>query len=930
ISENITGFKFAGIPPEAINGGSLINKNKASDLALIFKSYEKILQEKLLTDPAGIITLANSVLAEDKFLETDNANEDKVFIVPAKNDFKKIEKVFLNKISRGRFSIIEEEKAYNLEKPKNRLMEDSERVSGGQNVSRFSFLFDQQNLSRHTKETRADFTIEMFNAPNYRSEINEILTRLSDMGDHIDNAEIIYTDHEPYLEIINILAQKLKIPVSFSAGLPGSKSRAGKSLKGFLLWIRDDFSEIHLRNLLKYNLLAPKCKNTQVRINSARLAFALRTSKIGWGRDRYNFILEKSISEIKDKFAKAKIDPGLEINLDAYKNRLETLNELKEITADLLHIIPEINGGKINFKKLCTCCLKFLSDFVRAGDGDEASYLKALKENISNMEFIAERDLSTEEAVLKIIEILEDIRFLKSGPKPGCLFVSDIENGGMSGRGCTFVAGMDENKFPGIQIQDPVVLDEEREKISSDLKLSKDRLKEKLYDFTSMLAGLNGKLFFSYTSYDIKNERILFPSSVLLQVYRLKSENINADYNELMSYMEKNSVLESSTTDETCLDESSLWLNRMISNDKVKNARESVLKIYPWLKEGINAINCRRSSKLTVYDGWVRPLSDELDPRKNEDIILSCTGIESYAHSPYAYFLEKVLKIKRPEELKKDLGMWLDPMMRGSLLHDVFQSFMEKIKSLSVYPDFEKQRSMIRGILMEKIDRYIEEIPFPGEAVFKQEVESLKQDLDVFLEVNKDLKNPLFLEYEFGRFGKEKTNINIGKDSRGNDIRISIAGKIDRVDKAGTNEYHVWDYKTGSSYSYEEEGYVCGGRQLQHILYAKVIENILKKTDPDAKVTTCGYILPTQKGRNSGKGCIFKRNTEDDEKWQGVLSCIFDLMSKGIFILSDESMPFLDDEDIYGSKADIENIKAKINDPENTILEKYRELKNYK
>ena len=67
------------------------------------------------------------------------------------------------------------------------------------------------------------------------------------------------------------------------------------------------------------------------------------------------------------------------------------------------------------------------------------------------------------------------------------LFVSDLENGGMSGREYTFIVGMDESKFPGIQIQDPVMLDEEREKISSDLQLSKDRLKEKLYDFTSLL-----------------------------------------------------------------------------------------------------------------------------------------------------------------------------------------------------------------------------------------------------------------------------------------------------------------------------------------------------------------------------------------------------------------------------------------------------------
>ena len=113
-------------------------------------------------------------------------------------------------------------------------------------------------------------------------------------------------------------------------------------------------------------------------------------------------------------------------------------------------------------------------------------------------------------------------------------------------------------------------------------------------------------------------------------------------------------------------------------------------------------------------------------------------------------------------------------------------------------------------------------------------------------------------------------------------------------------------------------------------MYAKVIEKILQKTNPDATVSMCGYILPTEKGRSSGKGCIFKRNADEKEKWQGALNCILELMARGVFIFSDESMPFFDDEDIYGSKSDKQNIKAKINDAENTVLEKWKELKNFK
>ena len=930
LSGNITELKFAGITPKELKGTCFINEDKAQDLKRIFVSYEDILRGKSLIDSASIISLANSVLAGNSDSEICNFGKDKIFIVSAKNNYKKIEKDFLNNISSSRLIVIGEEKVYNLERPKNRLAETNGIPPIDRTVSRFSFLFDQQNEQRNIKKFSNDIDIEISHAPNYRSEIYEILNKISADRMYIDNIEIIYTNPEPYLELINDITEKLGLPAAFSSGFPGDKSRVGKCLKGFLLWIKDDFLEVHLRNLLNYSLLKFESKNTENKATGSKLAFMLRTSKIGWGRERYGIVLEKSISEIKAKIEEAKDGSDTEEIVNYYKNKLELLKSLKEITTSLLQIVPEIKNGKISFKQLCGCCLKFLSDFIQVSSEDEASFLKSLKGNILTMEFVVEMDVSIEESVLKIIELIKDIRFLKSGPRPGHLFVSDLGSGGMSGRRSTFIVGMDESKFPGTQMQNPVLLDEEREKISSDIGLLKAGLKEKLYDFTSMLSGLEGKVSFSYAFYDIKNEKILYPSSVLLQIYREQSKENNADYDKLLSYLEKKEDAKLKSINDIYIDESDFWINKLLSEDNLKDARESVLKIYPWLVEGINAINSRRSSKLTAYDGWINPLTDELDPRKNKNIVLSCTGIESFAQSPYTYFLEKILGVKRPEEIKKDLSMWLDPKMRGVLLHDVFQSYSEKLKALDKYPDNENRKKLISTILNEKIEKFRAEVPTPGKAVFNQEVGNLARDIDVFLEVDDALGKPFLLEYEFGYGGKEKVSISIGKDQEGNDAFISIAGKIDRVDEADINNYHVWDYKTGSSYSYDEEGYACQGRQLQHILYAKVIEKILQNTNPDAIVSMCGYILPTEKGRSSGKGCIFKRNADEKEKWQGALNCILELMARGVFIFSDESMPFFDDEDIYGSKSDKQNIKAKINDAENTVLEKWKELKNFK
>ena len=930
ISGNISELKFAGIPPESLEGSFFINKDKAHDLKLVFESYENILEEKSLIDSPSIISLANFILAGYDGTKISDFNKDSIFIVSAKNSYKKIEKDFLYNISSSSLIVIEEEKVYGLERPKNRLAASDGRLQTNCPASKFSFLFDQQSLQINTEKIYKDIDIEIFNAANYRDEIYEILSRLAAEKMHIDNAEIIYTNPEPYLEVIQDVSLKLGLPAVFSSGFPGDKSRSGKCLKGFLLWIKDDFLEVHLRNLLNYNLLKIESKNTENRISGSQLAFILRTSKIGWGRDRYQPVLEKSVTEITAKIEKAADDQKTEETINSYKNRLELLKSLKEITSGLLQIVPEIKNGKVNFKKLCACALKFLSDFTETSSEEEASFLKILQDNILTMEFVAEAEFLVEEAVLKITELIKDIRFLKSGPRPGHLFVSDFGSGGMSGRSRTFIVGMDENKFPGTHSQNPVMLDEEREKMGRDIGLARDSLKEKLYDFTSMLSGLEGKVSFSYAFYDIKDEKNLHPSSVLLQIYRLKSKEDKADYNRMLSSLENKKALKLKIVNEIYIDESYFWISKLLSEDNLKNARESLLKIYPWLSEGVNAINSRRSDRLTAYDGWINPLTDELDPRKNQDIVLSCTGIESFAQSPYAYFLEKILGIRRPEEIKKDLSVWLDPKTRGVLLHDVFQSYGEKLAGTGENSDYGSQKKLISGILKEKIEKLREDVPIPGKAVFNREEASLMRDIDVFLEVSNSLAKPVFFEYEFGYGGKEKADIIIGRDDEDRDVFISIAGKIDRIDQAGINEYHVWDYKTGSSYSYEEEGYVCHGKQLQHILYARVFEKILRKTNPDAKVSVCGYILPTEKGRNSGKGCIFRRDTDNEKKWQGALDCILDLMARGVFIFSDESMPFSDDEDIYGSKTDRQNIKIKINNPENTVLEKWNALKNYK
>jgi len=86
-------------------------------------------------------------------------------------------------------------------------------------------------------------------------------------------------------------------------------------------------------------------------------------------------------------------------------------------------------------------------------------------------------------------------------------------------------------------IQNPVLLDEELTSIGGDLITSSEFLKEKLYRSAALLSSLRGNVTLSFSSFDVLENRDSFPSSILLQVYRLISGNHHASYTDFMKDM---------------------------------------------------------------------------------------------------------------------------------------------------------------------------------------------------------------------------------------------------------------------------------------------------------------------------------------------------------------------------------------------------------
>ena len=141
----------------------------------------------------------------------------------------------------------------------------------------------------------------------------------------------------------------------------------------------------------------------------------------------------------------------------------------------------------------------------------------------------------------------------------------------------------------------------------------------------------------------------------------------------------------------------------------------------------------------------------------------------------------------------------------------------------------------------------------------------------------------------------------------------------------------MWDYKTGSSFGFDEKHYINGGTQIQHILYAEAAVKILQSVDKNAKVTRSGYILPTERGTKDGKGGILQKDVALKVKGQEALRIIFDIVKSGTFMrnVKDEGCNLCDYSEICDGESSQNQIKQKLGNERNKELLLWRELKDY-
>ena len=420
----------------------------------------------------------------------------------------------------------------------------------------------------------------------------------------------------------------------------------------------------------------------------------------------------------------------------------------------------------------------------------------------------------------------------------GHLHLSDLEHGGFSGRKETFVVGVDADRVPGPGTQDPVLLDSERRALGEDLPTSTDIMRERIFRFAAFLARLRGRVTLSYSAWNAADARTVAPSPLLLQVLRLKRREGTAAFGDL--HEELGRVYCAFPAEEAVdLDVDDVWMRALADGDVLHAGVGAVRAAFPRLDAGLTAVADRQGPP-GPHHGLVEPRPDELDPRRNGDLVVSASRLEGLGACPLRYLFASVLWLTPPKDPELDPDRWLDPLQRGSLLHAVFEAALRGARDGGVRLGDAAFAKLAMDALETEASRAREEIPAPGEGVRNRELTALGEDVRSFVRMVREHRpHWVALELRFGFSDEDALVLQVPGGE------VHLRGAVDRVDD-DLHGLHVVDYKTGVSRDYRSgTGAFNGGRRLQHAIYAEAAERVL-----GGEVVAGEYHFPTRRGEN--------------------------------------------------------------------------------
>jgi hypothetical protein len=866
LRDALLALRMGGVSVNTIQA-AVIPGSPTHDLPAILEEYEALLERRNLTDPAGLFHAA----LESFDTEAPYVLDGEIVLTPSLNT-RGLPGMLLQRLLAHGARPLVADSVIGSEAPASTLSHlvsaaGIESVGEAEMSSRRSSSLAWLTAAELPDANdplldRSAITTDFFAASSPSEELREVCRRIAAERLRWDQVEIIATDVDTYGVALDALCQQLDVGATMLHGVPLARTRLGRALDRWFAWLDDGLPA----DVLRESLEAGELHVPTLDVAPTALARELRKLRVGWGRSRY--VAAATSMDIQGELDALtpydnEVDEEFASRRKSRRRGMEAIVKFLELLMAATPAVPE-RGSATSTSSTCAllaqATLKWF-ELVPLHEAAEQQTAQRLRSRLTQLAEIDDESTTFSSALATLRDALGDLRawpLVTDGRKPwsasgGMVHLTDIAHAGATGRARTFVVGLDAHRTQGAGRQDPLLPDAACRAIDQDaLATTGDRRVEAVFALAHAMASLRGRVTLSYATAGSVDGRDASPSPVFLQAWRIVRRDTRISYQDLRELLRPPAcsvprrATDGALQDIALLDERDVWFDAIADGALLLDADSLVGGAFKALDNGFRSMALAASAVLTAQQGLAPAAGRLLDPRAHVDGDISASALEKLAACPLAWFYNYGLKLRMPEEPTYDADQWLDNLERGSLLHELFETFCREYEGRQGELADERASIRMRELADEIITQWRRSVPPPSEMIFEREAEELRGAGLAFLLMEQALSARgdagVWLEFEY-QFGSGAPP---GLYTLPDGMTLRMKGKIDRVDQLSDGTLRVVDYKTGSSKSYEKKtttGAFNGGRRLQPAVYSAVISSLLAGT-----VSQFEYRFPTERG----------------------------------------------------------------------------------
>lgn len=551
--------------------------------------------------------------------------------------------------------------------------------------------------------------------------------------------------------------------------------------------------------------------------------------------------------DVLERSLEKRIERAKEFERLAAERERDTLRELREFALPIVDLL-----GRLPEAAPWGAWLDALRELTERAIDAPAPIFSALAE----LEIVRDVGPVTLTDVLSVLrERLGEVIARSAPSSGGEVWVAAVDEARGRVFDVVFVPGLAEKLFPQRVVEDPLLSDEARELISSDLETQSRRVESERAALALAVGAARKRVVLSYPRFESDKARPRVPSFYALEAIRA-AEGRLPGYAELARRADEASLTRMGwpapqnaalAIDDAEYDLSQLRELLRGDANNADGAAHYLLTASPRLRRALQFRARRWRPEWRSVDGLVEPngVAREALVARHRRLVergFAVTALEKYGACPYRFYLATVVGLS-PRKVSAAIEE-MAAATRGLLIHQMLRRVSVQLHEQGLFSpdtDFSEAKRVLLAAVNEEAAIRRDELAPAIPRVWHDAIAEISADLVRWLQATRESGwQPILFEHEFGSSGDRAAAEGVGPVVLSSGL--PLRGVIDAIEQSG-DALRATDYKTGAPP--ETNVVVGGGRHLQPTLYSLVLEQLF----PQSQVIGGNAFYCTTKGQ---------------------------------------------------------------------------------